>query len=167
MKIDVHAHFVPESCADLLAGRVTDAGRPPGVIDDMSDLDVRLRHMDERGVDIELVSSPPWLANPAPETARRLNDAVAESIQPHPDRLIALADVPMQEPEVAAAELERCVKELGFRGLEILTNVEGENLHEARFAPLYRKKDLFRHKVFKMLLREKKISRELVGKLRV
>ena len=45
----------------------------------------------------------------------------------------------MQEPEAAAAELERCIKELGFRGLEILTNVQGENLHSARFAPLYRK----------------------------
>ena len=139
MKIDVHAHFVPESCADLIADRVTDAGLPPGVIDSMSDLDVRLRHMDERGVDIELVSTPPWLTNPDAQTARRLNDAFAEAIAPHPDRFIGLADTPMQDPEAAAAELERCVKELGFRGLEILTNVEGENLHEARFAPLYRK----------------------------
>ena len=45
----------------------------------------------------------------------------------------------MQEPEAAAAELERCVKELGFRGLEILTNVKSENLHLPRFALLYRK----------------------------
>ena len=139
MKIDVHAHYVPESCADLVTGQLTDAGQPPGVADSMSDLKERFDHMDERGVDVELVSVPPWLANPDPATAKRLNDAAAEAVAAHPDRLTGLATVPMQEPEAAAAELERCVKELGFRGLEILTNVGGENLHEARFAPLYRK----------------------------
>ena len=107
--------------------------------DSISDLDARLLDMSERGVDIELVSTPPWVANADPATVRRVNDATAEAIAAHPDRLIGLATVALQEPEIAAAELERCVKELGFRGVEILTNVNGENLHEARFAPFYHK----------------------------
>jgi len=67
-----------------------------------------------------------------------MNDATAEAIAGS-ERFIGLATLPMQEPEAAVAELERCIKELGFRGLEILTNVQGENLHASRFAPLYRK----------------------------
>jgi aminocarboxymuconate-semialdehyde decarboxylase len=139
MKIDVHAHFIPPSCDDLVTNRGSAGGPAPNMRDSISDLDVRLNDMTERGVDIELVSTPPWVAGSDPATAKRVNDATAEAIAAHPDRLIGLATVSLQDPEFAAAELERCVKELGFRGCEILTNVHGDNLHEARFAPFYRK----------------------------
>ena len=140
MRIDVHAHFLPESCSDLMP---SGPGRNPfgpaaNLKDDPSNLDARLKAMDERGVDIQLVSGPNWLQNAEPAQCRRLNDAVAEAIDGS-DRFIGLASIPMQEPDTAAAELERCVKELGFRGLEMLTHVNGENLDGSRFAPLYRK----------------------------
>ena len=77
--------------------------------------------------------------NISPEASKRANDATAQDIDAYRDRLIGLATVDMNEPEAAAAELERCVKDLGFRGVEILSNVHGENLHEPRFAPFYRK----------------------------
>ena len=48
--------------------------------------------------------------------ARRANDLLAEEVQKRPDRFQAFAALPMQDPELAIAELERCVKELGFRG---------------------------------------------------
>lgn len=138
-RIDVHAHLVPENCSDLIAGRNTDAGKPPNVVDSMSDISTRLLHMDERGIDVQLLSAPPWLCNPPIEVARRLNDGTAEVIRSYPSRFKGLATVPMADPEIAATELERCVKDLGFVGLEILSNVEGENLHESRFKPLYAK----------------------------
>ena len=137
MRIDVHAHFIPESCVDL--DRRGGAGPAANRRDSLSDLDVRLRDMTERGVDMQLVSTPPWVANCDPATARRVNDATADAIAGRRDRLTGLATVPLNEPEAAAAELERCVKELGFRGAEILTNVRGENLNSARFGPFYRK----------------------------
>jgi aminocarboxymuconate-semialdehyde decarboxylase len=137
MRIDVHAHFIPESCIDL--DRTGGAGPAANRRDSMSDLDVRMSDMTERGVDMQLVSTPPWIANCEPATATRINDATADTIAGHRDRFTGLATVSMQEPEAAAAELERCVKELGFRGAEILTNVGGANLNEARFAPFYRK----------------------------
>ena len=136
MKIDVHAHFVPPSCEDLIGG-----GRGPSnnMRDSMTDLDVRLADMTDRGVDIELVSTPTSLASNDVATIRRLNDETAKAISAHPDRLIGLATVALHEPEEAARELERCVKELGFKGAEIMTNVQGDNLHEAKFAPFFRK----------------------------
>jgi aminocarboxymuconate-semialdehyde decarboxylase len=138
MRIDVHAHFVPESCPDLAS---SSAGLGPyaNMRDSMSDLGVRMHDMAERGIDAALISTPPWLANSEPDTARRVNNATAEAIAPHRDRFTGLATLPMQEPEAAAAELERCIRELGFVGAEILTNVRGENLDQPRFAPVYRK----------------------------
>ena len=138
MRIDVHAHYIPASLPEI-AGRRGGFGPAANMRDSMSDLDQRLADMDERGIDVELVSVPPYVQNSDPGVCRRLNDATAEAIDGMGDRLIGLATLPMQEPETAAAELERCVRDLGFRGLEILTNVHGENLHLPKFAPLYRK----------------------------
>ena len=137
MKIDVHAHYVPPSCLDIMGRR--SGGPRRNLPDSLSDLDVRIGHMDERGVDVQLVSMPPWGGNISSSASKQANDATAQDIDAHRDRLIGLATVDMNEPEAAAAELERCVKDLGFRGVEILSNVHGENLHEPRFAPFYRK----------------------------
>ena len=137
MRIDVHAHYIPSSIPEL-ANRRGGFGPAANMRDSMSDLDQRLADMDERGIDIELVSAPPYVQNSEPDLCRRMNDATAAAIAGS-QRFIGLATLPMQEPEAATAELERCVRELGFRGLEILTNVHGENLHAPRFAPLYRK----------------------------
>ena len=137
MRIDVHAHYIPAALPEL-ANRRGGFGPAANMRDSMSDLDQRLADMDERGIDVELVSAPPYVQNSAPDICKQMNDATAEAIDGS-KRFIGLATLPMQEPEAAAAELERCVRELGFRGLEILTNVQGENLHAPRFAPLYRK----------------------------
>lgn len=138
MRIDVHAHFIPPSLEDILSARGT-AGPPANMRDSLSDLNIRMADMTERGIDVELISPAPWVINSDPDKVTRVNDAIAESIAPHKERFIGLAGVDMQEPELAAKELERCVKDLGFRGIEIISNVKGENLHERKFAPLYKK----------------------------
>ncbi len=137
MNIDVHAHFLPPACADLRDGPGTSVAANER--DSMSDLAQRIRDMDERGIDVQLLSVAPGLAHPAPAAARRLNDATAEAIAVYPSRFGALATVPLEDPEEGARELERAVKDLGFRGLEVLTNFRGENLDSPRYAPLFRK----------------------------
>ena len=137
MRIDVHAHYIPAALPEL-ANRRGGFGPAANMRDSMSDLTQRLADMDERGIDLALVSAPPYVQNSAPDICRNMNDATAAAIAGS-ERFLGLATVPMQEPDVAAQELERCVKDLGFRGLEILTNVNGENLHSRRFAPLYQK----------------------------
>jgi 2,3-dihydroxybenzoate decarboxylase len=52
----------------------------------------------------------------AADTARRANDFLAEQINRRPDRYAGFAALPMQDPELAAIELQRCVRDLGFRG---------------------------------------------------
>ncbi len=138
MKIDVHAHYIPEGCLEL-GDMVPD---PSTLVGDITDLGKRLRDMDAMGVDIQAISLyPPWVdvLNQDLAAARRINDGIAQAVRLHPNRFVGLAMVPMSSPTEAAAELERAVKELGMRGLEIASNVGGRNLDDQEFAPFYSK----------------------------
>ena len=135
MKVDVHCHYIPESCLEI-QGQGPD---PAAMVGDMTDLGKRLLDMDAMGVDIQAIS--PWLGflNRDLATAHRVNDGIAQAVALHPDRLVGLAAVPMSSPAEAAAELERSVRELGLRGVEIGSNVGGKNLDAKEFAPFYSK----------------------------
>ncbi len=82
----------------------------------------RLALMDEHGIEMMILSlnAPAVQAIPdkarAAEVARKANDYLAEQVHKRPDRFQGFAALAMQDPDVAARELERCVKELGFRG---------------------------------------------------
>src|SRR6266567_2283349 len=84
--------------------------------------DQRLRLMDESGVEIMIASlnAPAVQAitdvKGAAEVARRANDVLAQEVAKRPDRFVGVAALPMQDPELATQELQRCIKELGFRG---------------------------------------------------
>src|SRR5215470_6770603 len=82
----------------------------------------RLRLMDESGVDIMIASlnAPAIQAITDPkratELARQANDVLAQEVAKRPDRFVGVAALAMQDPDGAIAELERSVKELGFKG---------------------------------------------------
>ena len=70
------------------------------------------------------------------QVAQFLNDHVAEIVQKHPKNYIGLGTLPMQDPELAVQELARC-KALGLVGIQIGSNINKINLHDARFYPLW------------------------------
>ena len=84
--------------------------------------DRRLREMDQHGVEMMILSlnAPAVQAiadtSRAAEIARKGNDYLADQVRKRPERFQGLAALPMQDPELAAQELERCVKHLGFKG---------------------------------------------------
>ena len=84
--------------------------------------DIRLKEMDKHGVEMMILSlnAPAVQAihdvEHAIEVARQANDALAAEVAKRPDRFAGFAALPMQDAEAAAAELARCVKELGFVG---------------------------------------------------
>ncbi len=65
------------------------------------------------------------------------NDGMAELVRSHPDRFVGLATLPMQDPDRAAAELDRAVTELGLRGAEICTHINGRDLDHPSLRPVY------------------------------
>lgn len=115
-----------------LAAKLTDPAR-------------RLDDMQRMGVDVQALSvAPPqyyYWADPGlgRRLARMQNEHLAELVAGHPDRFVGLATVPLQDVDAAIAELDYCVTELGFRGVEICTNVNGLDLDDRRFRPFFAK----------------------------
>ena len=109
----------------------------------LTNVDLRIAEMDQLGVDIQVISPVPgqlvYLAPPEParEGARMINDAIAEAVAKHPERLLGMGVAPMQAPELAVAELKRCVKQLGMRGMEISTHVAGRELSDPEFRSFF------------------------------
>ena len=164
MKIDVHAHYVPHDCIGEVKGsdgrtyglrivqersrEVPYTGNARNIAFDspqIYSIERRLNDMQAQRVDLQVLSVPPFLFFYAIETTqslelcRKINDAFAETVQQHPKRFIALANLPMQDSELAARELERSVRELGLSGAEICSNINGKNLDDKSLAPFYAK----------------------------
>ncbi|HVS93242.1 MAG TPA: amidohydrolase family protein [Mucilaginibacter sp.] len=102
----------------------------------------RLRSMDDNGISFQVLSVDSAGANfmddkEAPAFAREYNDLIAVKIKDHPDTFGAFAHLPVSVPEAAADELERTVKEYGFRGAMIRGMVDDEFLDQPRFAPVF------------------------------
>jgi 2,3-dihydroxybenzoate decarboxylase len=108
--------------------------------------DTRLRFMDETGVEIMIASlnAPAIQGIPdikrAVELARRANDVLAEEVAKRPDRFVGVAALAMQDPDSAIAELERSVKELGFKGALVngYSQVQGSDKPVHYDLPQYR-----------------------------
>src|SRR4051812_12319908 len=120
-KIALEEHFAIE--ATLSDSQVFGEHVWPELKDRLLDVDnKRLRQMDAHGVGMMILSlnAPAVQAiadkTRAIEVAKQANDVLAENVRKRPDRYAAFAALPMQDPEAAASELERCVRELGFVG---------------------------------------------------
>ena len=104
----------------------------------LSDIETRLKDMDRMGIDVQAVSPAPnqtyYWTDPelGAELARSVNDRLAEIVAAWPERFVALGTVPLQHADLAVAELTRCVKELGLRGIEINPSVNGKDLTDPR-----------------------------------
>ena len=102
-----------------------------------TDVATRIANMDAAGVDVQAVSTAPghycyWVEpDLGREVAQTVNNSLAELVNGNPDRFVALGSVPLQDPEMAVSELNRCVDELGMRGVEISTDVCGTELSRA------------------------------------
>ncbi|MDO5638471.1 MAG: amidohydrolase family protein [Neisseria sp.] len=100
----------------------------------------RLKQMDDAGIDMQVLSVggvPQMAAMPAAAALHRAaNDAMAEAAAQHPGRFAAFATLPWQDPEAAVRELERAVKELGFKGALINGRPDAGFLDHPRFDSL-------------------------------
>ena len=137
--VDVHAHcVVPEALA--LAGQTVQGQQFP----DMDEVGPkRIAAMDKQGVDIEALSiNPNWYREKrdlAAEICRVQNEKLAEMCATYPDRFVAFASVTLQDPKLAAEQLEHGVKKLGLRGAAVGASCAGEDFSETKFHPFWAK----------------------------
>jgi aminocarboxymuconate-semialdehyde decarboxylase len=115
------------------------------VDDNCFDADVRIKEMDATDVTVQVLSTIPVLFNywakakDGLETSRFFNDHIADTVSKNPTRFIGIGTVPLQDVDLAIKEMERCITELKMPGLEIGSNINGENLSEKKFFPFYKR----------------------------
>jgi aminocarboxymuconate-semialdehyde decarboxylase len=159
--VDIHAHWYPEEWIRIFekdgakegaslerrgdgkyflkAKHITNAFDERFVV-----VSERIAEMDKRGIDVHCLSlTTPMVywASPGLSLAmsQAFNDAAAAAHRRHPERLLGLAMVPMQNPQDAVRELERASKLPGMKGMYLATNVNNEELDEKKFWDVYAK----------------------------
>jgi aminocarboxymuconate-semialdehyde decarboxylase len=176
--IDAHAHWYPREFVTLMEqegpangarmGRDA-AGNPvvqsvPGSTQtsvmrrNMTDIDLILSEMDARNVDLYALSmtnpmvywAPPQFAL---KLSRAVNDACAAAHMRYPERFVGTIMLPMQDTALAVQELDRAAKLPGMRAINIGEHVNGRNLHEKEFWPVYERAEayglpLFTHNLY-------------------
>lgn len=147
MLIDIYTHIFPGDFFAQMskaAPKLENIGKRMAAVKPVSDLDERFRLMDAFGDYRQLVSLPnPPLedimdAETGTHLARVANDAMTDMCSRHPDRFVGYAAaLCMKDMDGAMKELHRAVGELGARGVQIFTNVDGEPLDQEKFEPLF------------------------------
>ncbi|MEQ1775388.1 MAG: amidohydrolase family protein [Burkholderiales bacterium] len=161
LKLDTHAHWFPPEWVELLEReggkhgaeisrneqgrllmvapgiRLRPTFTPPYV-----DIATRLKIMDDARVDVHALSlTSPMVYWASPDFGLKLsqvfNDACAVAHQKHPNRFIGMAMLPMQAPDLAVQEAKRAATLPGIRGVYMATHVNGKNLDEKEFWPVY------------------------------
>lgn len=104
-------------------------------------VEAKIAAMDTSGIDIALLSNndpgPEWFGEDGPAVAQLIHDSLAGVITKHPKRFRGLCTLPLQNEAAASAELDRCVKKLGFVGILLYTNLAGAWCDEPQFQWLY------------------------------
>jgi aminocarboxymuconate-semialdehyde decarboxylase len=141
--VDVHAHCAIPKASALLrrpaAGPVPDG---PLSLDGQTLAD-RIGAMDTQGIDVEILSiNPNWYdvdRDLATQVIGIQNEGLAEFCASHGDRFVAFASVALQFPDLAAEQLERGMKTMGFRGAAIGGSCAGSELADPKFHPFWAK----------------------------
>lgn len=157
--VDIHCHLNVAAAEAMIRAEIADPPNPLAFTSDASKkvngklfaaigpklngVEQRIADMDALGVDVQAISPSPgqyyYFAPPelGRDAARAVNDGIAAAVARHPDRLVGMGSVPLQNVEMAVAELHRCVRDLDLRGIEIGSNVGGLELADPQYRPFF------------------------------
>lgn len=162
MRVDFHTHIIPKDLPDFAskyggkwptlhqtcacgANIMVEGNVFREVTDQVWDPQKRIKDMDREGVDIQVLSPIPvtfsyWAdVKAATEMAKIQNDFISQTVKENPSRFLGMGTVPMQDVKAAINEMDRSVNELNLYGIEIGTNINGENLDSPQFLEFFEK----------------------------
>jgi aminocarboxymuconate-semialdehyde decarboxylase len=168
MNVDVHSHIVDREYLDDLVStlglEIESTGDGKRLFRrngstvawsraDMFEIDQRLSEMDKKDIAVRILSlSAPnvylWDDAEQVAAARHINDTLAKLCHRHPDRFIGLASLPLKDIESSLAELDRFIYELGMKGVTIGSNIDGLQLDDPKFEPIWARINELRLPVF-------------------
>jgi predicted TIM-barrel fold metal-dependent hydrolase len=158
MRIDVHSHFIYLDFVKHLQGRssfpkaVVEGGTyfsqcGPGfrlpVLPKITDMQVKLRDIEEMNVDRSVLShgvpGPEVLGgDEADDWAARINDHLAGIIEQYPGTFLGWGSIGFGNVERSIAEIDRCIRQLGFKGIQLFSNINKKVLDSPEFKPIYK-----------------------------
>jgi aminocarboxymuconate-semialdehyde decarboxylase len=103
----------------------------------------RILDMDSENVDIQVLSPMPELlsywfnAEDTLDFSRYINFQLSEFIAANPNRFLGLGMLPLQDPEMAAKEIKPFIKDVGLKGVEVGTNINGKSIGDPFFTPFF------------------------------
>jgi predicted TIM-barrel fold metal-dependent hydrolase len=143
MIIDFHHHYTPPELMrigdDGSSVRLDENGNPNYRFNaELADLPAHLRMMDRAHIDVAVLSCGEGFDQPSVATCRLINDRMHQAERDHPGRFVGLAHVPALDPHEAALELKRCAVELGFPGVVIASELQGQSLDVEHLRPFWK-----------------------------
>jgi predicted TIM-barrel fold metal-dependent hydrolase len=143
MIIDFQQHYTPPALFKGDPNKATvllDArGNPAYFLNpQLADLSSHIKAMDHAGIDMGVLSCGVGFDQPNLAICRQINDSMAQAEKDFPGRFIGLAHVPALKPDEARAELKRCAAELGFPGVVIASEMQGQALDAEALRPFWR-----------------------------
>ena len=145
-KLDVHAHYLPESYRKALerAGHSRPDGMPQipaWSAEEHVALDGPSRDRDVAPVDLDAGCPPHRRAPATRDLAREVNEAGRRAVVDHPGRFGLLGSLPLPDVDAAIAEIAYCIDHLDVDGFVLLTNVDGTYLGDPVWDPVFRELD--------------------------
>jgi aminocarboxymuconate-semialdehyde decarboxylase len=137
--IDCHAHWHPQAYVQAM----TELGKPIKTVPENVDLTLRLKRMDRQGVQLHILTIlTPAIQWAPPEIGARLarlvNDAAVDAHNAYPDRFYAGVAMPIQDPTLALAELNRMAGKPGICCVHLPTSNEAKDfLFTPEFEPIF------------------------------
>jgi aminocarboxymuconate-semialdehyde decarboxylase len=160
LTIDIHTHILPEHIPNFkerfgyggfirldhhkpcCARMMMDDKFFREIEDNCWDAETRMKECNHHHVDVQVLSTVPvmfsYWAKPLDtlEVAKFLNDHIADIVHRYPKRFIGLGTLPMQAPDLAIQELERC-KSIGLKGIQIGSHINEWNLNDPNIFPVF------------------------------
>ena len=161
-KIDIHTHIIPKNLNEIISSFSDERFLSINFIDDNNAMLIKDNqdfrkiscncwHPQERilecsttHVDIQVLSTIPALFSywakdsEALQLSKFLNNHIHDIVINHNKNFLGLGTVPMQNTDFAISEIDRSINELNFSGIQIGTNINGDNLSEEKFDPIFK-----------------------------